>query len=180
MKSRVCKRRILTKNLRNTVVDKWATPSSFGRIISVHPEWDYDVQFFLWYHRERIDEHHYFYPSDYAQICSSVVFAMAEEFDPIRNALVAFSSFMYSITFRSGSWLHIVQTHYLRAHAYLEFLNNSSSPLDNGELQVAISTALILVAFHVFSPLTLTNSVVVLLRRVSPYLASESSSIILS
>lgn len=76
---------------------------------------------------------------------------MAEEFDVIRDALVAFSSFMYIIAFRDGDLLHIVEKHYLRAHAYLEFLNGNSSTLDNGELQVAISTALVLVAFHVVS-----------------------------
>lgn len=122
---------------------------SITQTVSTRPNWRQQTGFFLQYHRERIDEYHYFYPLDSSRLCTVTLLAMAEIFDPIRDALAAFASYIYIVNTHDEDELYNLQKYYTSSHAYLESIVNFPRILSEGELEMAISTALVLVTFHV-------------------------------
>jgi hypothetical protein len=65
--------------------------------ISSHPDWDDDVKYFLTFHRERINQYNYHFPSDVRAFCTQSLFALAEECLSLRYAMTAFSVLVYSV-----------------------------------------------------------------------------------
>ena len=61
------------------------------------------VQFFLKYHRETINESHYFLYYDYTKLCTKILFAIAENCDALRHGMVAFSALIYSVKVDSSA-----------------------------------------------------------------------------
>jgi hypothetical protein len=58
---------------------------------------DRSVQFFLKYHQETINSAHYFRYYDYQKLHTFWLPAMADEYECLRHAMVAFSALIYSI-----------------------------------------------------------------------------------
>ena len=71
------------------------------------------VSFFIKYYRETIGYAHYCLFNDYHQLCNKFLLAIAERYDPLRYAIVAFSALVCSarITFaREQAFFHYAIT----------------------------------------------------------------------
>jgi len=129
-----------------------------GHSLLTHPQEDPQVRFYLQFHRERIDEYHYLYPYDYARLCTRVMLTMAESFDPLRHALVAFSCFQYAVkaSKQEADALPVFEQSYRIAQKHLDSRTNESTPLPE-EIEMNIATALVLATFHVSSYILFMN-----------------------
>jgi hypothetical protein len=111
------------------------------------------IRFFLNFHKETITEAHYFRYYDYNKLHTKVLFAMAQELDAMRHALVAFSALIYSIKIHPDARV-IAFIYYAMALQELRALLDKS-PMDMvmWEWQGAVATALQLSIFDVISSL---------------------------
>jgi len=136
-----------------------ATTSTLSpRIISipqsVSPPTDHTqpIRFFLNFHRETITEAHYFRCSDYNKLHTKTLFAMAEELDSMRHALVAFSALIYSIKIHPDARV-IAFVYYAKALQELRaLLDKPPAEMEMWEWQGAVATALQLSIFDVSPP----------------------------
>ena len=55
------------------------------------------IQFFLQFHQNAVSHAHYFLYYDFQQLCKKLLFTIAEQFDALRFAMVAFSALIYSV-----------------------------------------------------------------------------------
>lgn len=106
-------------------------------------------QFFLTFHREKITEAHYFRWYDHLKLCTSLIFSMAEQSDPLRHAMVAFSALVYSCKLNRGARV-VAFWYYTTALQELRQLLNIT-PMSMDECLAAVVTALVLSSFDVCS-----------------------------
>lgn len=122
---------------------------SVPRTLSPPADHTQPIRFFLNFHRETITEAHYFRYYDYNKLHTKVLFAMAEELDAMRHALVAFSALIYSIKIHSDARV-ISFIYYAMALQELHaLLNKPLMDMAMWEWQGAIATALQLATFDV-------------------------------
>ena len=129
-----------------------ATAMEFVANIPRSPKSSHDPQllFFLKYHRETINHTHYCLFYDYHQLCNKSLLAIAERYDPLRYAIMAFSALVCS-----------ARMNFARERAFFYYaitlqemrLRLSSPPTDIGEYQGMVSTILQLSTFDVCTPL---------------------------
>lgn len=108
-----------------------------------HPQ----LLFFLKYHHETINHSHYCLFYDYHQLCTKSLLAIAEHYNPLRYAIVAFSALVYS-----------VRTNVTREKAFYYYalvlqkmrLRLGTPPTDIDEYQGMVATILQLSTFDVF------------------------------
>lgn len=106
------------------------------------------LSFFLKYHHEAINPAHYCLFYDYHQLCNKYLLAIAERYDPLRYAIVAFSSLVGS-----------ARINFAREQAFFYYaitlqemrLRLGSPPTDIGEYQGMVATILQLSTFDVLS-----------------------------
>jgi hypothetical protein len=121
------------------------------RSISPRPGEAHSVLYYLQYHRECINQYHYFMYSDYGKLCSEVLFAMAEKSTALRHAMVSFATLIYSIQ-RDPAALQFTFQHYEKAVQELRsFLVKDPQQMDRSEADMAIATALTLATWEVHS-----------------------------
>ena len=107
------------------------------------------IRFLLNFHRETIFEAHYFRYYDYNKLHTKVLFAMAEELDSMRHALVAFSALIYSIKIHPDARV-IAFMYYAKALQELRaLLDKPPEDMEMWEWQGAVATALQLSTFDV-------------------------------
>lgn len=107
------------------------------------------VQFFLTFHKECISEYHYFLYIDIEELFTKELFAMATESDSVRYAMTAFSALVYSIK-NNPSSTQIAFVYYKKAfQKFGSSLSKYSKPMETGESDNAIATALLLSSFSV-------------------------------
>jgi hypothetical protein len=102
--------------------------------------------FFTKYHQETIGFAHYCLFNDNRQLCNKFLLAIAQRYDPLRHAIVAFSALVCSATkpfAREQAFLHYALT--LKEMR----LRLSSPPADDEDYQGMVATILQLSAFDV-------------------------------
>ena len=107
------------------------------------------IRFFLNFHRETIFEAHYFRYYDYNKLHTKVLFAMAEELDARRHALVAISALIYSIKIHSDARVIAFLYYAMALQELRALLNKSPDEMAMWEWQGAVATALQLSTFDV-------------------------------
>jgi hypothetical protein len=135
------------------------TPLSFSIPKSLSPQLveaqSQYIQFFLKFHYEKITGAHYFRWYDYPKLCTSIIFSMAEQSNPVRHAMVAFSALIYSCKIHRGART-IAFWYYMMALRELRQLLNIT-PMNMGECLAALATALLLSSFDVCSLISASN-----------------------
>ena len=112
------------------------------------------VLFFLKYHRETINHTHYSLFYDYHQLCKKSLLAIAERYDPLRYAIVAFSALVCSAKINFAR----EQAFSYYAMALQEMrVRLGSPPSDIGEYQGMVATILQLSTFDVLSEHSITD-----------------------
>jgi hypothetical protein len=104
------------------------------------------IFFFTQYHQETIGFSHYSLFNDNRQLCNNFLLAIAQRYDPLRHAIVAFSALVCSATkpfAREQAFLHYALT--LQEMR----LRLSSPPVDDEDYQGMVATILQLSAFDV-------------------------------
>ena len=104
------------------------------------------VLFFIKYHQETIGYAHYCLFNDHHQLCNKSLLAIAQRYDPLRYAIVAFSALVCSATkpfAREQAFLHYALT--LQEMR----LRLGSPPADDEDYQGMVATILQLSAFDV-------------------------------
>jgi hypothetical protein len=105
------------------------------------------VLFFIKYHQETIGFAHYCLFDDHHQLCNKSLLAIAQRYDPLRYAIVAFSALVCSATkpfAREQAFLHYALT---LQEMRLRFC---SPPADDEDYQGMVATILQLSAFDVY------------------------------
>ena len=111
------------------------------------------IQFFLRFHRENINEFHYFCYHDYRKFCTTTLMAMIQQSDALCNAVVAFSALIYSVKIDRSSRVQAF-SHYALALQQLRVLVDQIT-INVDECHIALATALQLACFDVF-PISMT------------------------
>ena len=104
------------------------------------------VLFFIKYHHETIGYAHYCLFNDHHQLCNKSLLAIAQRYDPLRYAIVAFSALVCS-----------AKKSFAREQAFLHYaltlqemrLRLTSPPADDEDYQGMVATILQLSAFDV-------------------------------
>ena len=128
---------------------------SVPRTLSPPADHTLPIRFFLNFHRESITEAHYFRYYDYNKMHTKVLFAMAEELDAMRHALVAFSALIYSIKIHSDARVIAFIYYAISLQELHTLLNKPVTDMAMWEWQGAVATALQLSTFDVLPITTL-------------------------
>ena len=130
--------------LRNKATRTMDSPASVPR--SPMSNHNPQLLFFLKYHDEAINHSHYTLFYDYNQLCTKSLLAIAEQYQPLRYIIAAFSALVYS----SKIYDTRAQAFFYYAQALREMrLRLSSPPTDIGEYQGMVATTLLLSTFDV-------------------------------
>jgi hypothetical protein len=104
------------------------------------------TEFYLAYHRERINGYYYYSYYDYGQLFTKGLFTMAEEFNALYFGLVAYSALIYSFRF-DPSARHAAYGFYSLTVQELRLLLDK--PMDRRDCYIATVCAMQLSSFDV-------------------------------
>jgi len=104
------------------------------------------TEFYLAYHRERINGYYYYSYYDYGQLFTKGLFTMAEESNALYFGLIAFSAFIYSIRI-DPSARHVAYGFYSLTVQELRLLLDK--PMDRRDCYIATVCAMQLSSFDV-------------------------------
>ena len=110
---------------------------------------DHSIQFFLKFHRENINEFHYFCYHDYQKFCTTMLMAMVQQSNALCNAVVAFSALIYSIKIDHFTRVQAFTYYALALQQLRQLLDQTTMNID--ECHMAIATSLQLACFDVFT-----------------------------
>lgn len=123
------------------------TGRSIPQLTPPRPKQSRSVQFFLKYHRDTVTEAHYLRFYDYRKFFTKIIFSIVEESEALQDAIVAFSSLIYSLKVEPRV-KEFAFTYYAKALQGLRSLLNETT-LDMKLCFTAVATALQLSTFDV-------------------------------
>ena len=120
----------------------------------------YTLEYYLNYHREAINEYHYYSYYDYRRLFTKGLFAMAEQSDVLQFGMAAMSALIYSRRLDSQVKPVAFGLYSLALRELQGLLDRNS--LDMAESQIAMASAMQLSSFDVQSSLSNTDCSVLL------------------